>query len=30
MLYFTADDGSTGREVWRLDLTDFLFHDDFE
>jgi len=30
MLYFSADDGSTGREVWRLDLTDFLFADGFE
>jgi ELWxxDGT repeat protein len=30
MVYFSADDGSTGREVWRMDLTDFLFADGFE
>lgn len=29
-LFFSADDGSTGRELWTLDLSDFLFTDNFD
>ena len=29
-VYFSADDGSTGRELWMLDLSDFVFADGFD
>jgi ELWxxDGT repeat protein len=30
MVYFSADDGNTGRELWKLDLSDFIFTDGLE